>query len=515
MRSSKFLALSLILGIATALLATGCAAEDEMDARAEYPVGYTPPGTARTGGATAQAAALPPPPPSAPAGAPSQGQSVAVGEDDPASYDSSAQPQQGAEYGAEQGQGGYAAAGDASGAATYDDTDPSALTDFRTTLDPYGSWQDDPTYGTVWVPSRTVVGDDFTPYVSAGHWEYDDDYVWASDYSWGWAPFHYGRWVYGGPGWEWIPGRVYAGAWVSWRYGDDEWAYVGWAPLSPLWCWRGGIAVGIGYVPYAPYAFVGRDYLFAPRVGARVVVGAGVGAIAAHTRAWTASGAGGTMASNGRLLAHPVVGGPPPGTLHIQSASVMRASTSTAGLAQARAYARPSSAVALGARAPRGYGSANAASRGFRGATPYSGSAYAGTGGRGSYSLGSSSTAGSSHFGGKLGSGIIGSPGAAPAMRSAPAYSPRPSYGYGYGRSSAPSSFQGYRSSAPSFRSAAPSYHSPVSAGPSPSFHGSYGGSSFHSSGGGGFGGGFHGGGGGGFHSSGGGGGGGHGGGHR
>jgi hypothetical protein len=423
-----------------------------------------------------------------------------VGEDDPSSYDTSGQ----------QDQGAPAVAGDGSGAAAYDDTDPSALTDFRTTLDPYGSWQDDPTYGTVWVPSPSVVGGDFTPYVSAGHWEYDDDYVWASDYSWGWAPFHYGRWVYGGPGWEWIPGRVYAGAWVSWRYGDDDWAYVGWAPLSPLWCWRGGIAVGLGYVPYAPYSFVGREYLFAPAVGPRVIVGAGVGAIAAHTRPWASpggagsvstGGAGAGVAGGGRVLAHPVVGGPPPATLHIQSASVTRASPSTAGLAQARAYARPSSAVALGARAPQqGYAPANRGA--FRGATPY-----AAAGGRGSYSLSGSSMPSSSHFGGKLGSGIVGSP------RAAPAYAARPSYGYGYGRSSSASSFPSYRSSAPSFRSAAPSYHSPVGASPSPSFRGSAGGSSFHSGGSSGsFGGGFHGGGGGGFHS---GGGGGHGGGHR
>jgi hypothetical protein len=98
----------------------------------------------------------------------------------------------------------------------YDDTDPSALTDFRGALDPYGSWGQDPTYGTVWVPSQSVVGDDFTPYVTAGHWVYDDDYTWVSDYDWGWVPFHYGRWVYGPSfGWGWVPGRRYAPAWVS------------------------------------------------------------------------------------------------------------------------------------------------------------------------------------------------------------------------------------------------------------------------------------------------------------
>src|SRR5262249_7908557 len=97
----------------------------------------------------------------------------------------------------------------------YADADPAALTDFRTSLHPYGTWVEAEPYGTVWVPSDTVVGTDFVPYVSAGHWTYADDYVWVSDYEWGWAPFHYGRWVYAAPRahWVWIPGRVYSGAW--------------------------------------------------------------------------------------------------------------------------------------------------------------------------------------------------------------------------------------------------------------------------------------------------------------
>ena len=47
----------------------------------------------------------------------------------------------------------------------------------------------------------------------------------------GWAPFHYGRWLYyNSLGWSWIPGYRWAPAHVSWRYGGD---YVGWAPLIP------------------------------------------------------------------------------------------------------------------------------------------------------------------------------------------------------------------------------------------------------------------------------------------
>jgi hypothetical protein len=445
----------------------GCAEEDAEGYEAAYPVGASVP----------PAAPPPAPPASAPAYAPAPqpSQEVVVGDDS-----STAE----------------APAGD------YADSDPSALTDFRSTLDPYGTWEEDPTYGTVWVPSSTEVGPDFVPYQSAGHWAYDDDYVWVSDYSWGWAPFHYGRWVYGGGyGWEWIPGRRYAGAWVSWRYGWDDWAYVGWAPLSPTWCWHRGIAVGVGFVPVAPYGFVATGDLFAPRLGARLVVGERVGVIAGHTRPWVAA----TPGVAGRVIARPAVGGPPPGVMRIPASAVVRVG-SNQGIAQARAFGRPS--VAASAGIARGSGSSpspmfSTASRG--GAPQYSQVARA--------SAPAYGPPAPSHFGGKLGAGFSGN-----GVTSAwgPARSPS--------AMSAPSTIQSARPTfaSPSAHIAAPSYHGGGSfpAAPSaPAFHGASGGTptgGFH--GGGGYSGGFHGssglsgggyhggGGGGGFHGGGGGG---------
>ena len=82
------------------------------------------------------------------------------------------------------------------------DGDPSSIDDFKQALAPYGNWVDDPQYGTIWVPSQQAVPADFTPYLTGGHWVYDNDYTWVSDYDWGWAPFHYGRWmILGGYGW--------------------------------------------------------------------------------------------------------------------------------------------------------------------------------------------------------------------------------------------------------------------------------------------------------------------------
>ncbi len=65
---------------------------------------------------------------------------------------------------------------------------------FYDQLDPYGTWVEYQNYGYVWMPD---VDQGFIPYGTDGHWVFTDNgWTWVSDYSWGWAPFHYGRWAY-------------------------------------------------------------------------------------------------------------------------------------------------------------------------------------------------------------------------------------------------------------------------------------------------------------------------------
>jgi hypothetical protein len=226
-------------------------------------------------------------------------------------------------------------------AESYSDTDPAALQDFHPALDAYGTWSDDPTYGSVWTPSVAETGPDFVPYVSGGHWVYGDDYAWSSDYTWGWAPFHYGRWVHlQARGWSWIPGREYAPAWVEWRTGD---AYVGWTPAPPLFVWRGGIAVSLGFAPPAPpFVYCTHADLFASRPARVVIMGPRALAIGRQTRFYGAPDAHGHF--------HP---GPPLASLHIAPERVVRATGHERGLARARAFSTPSSAARLGARQAR------------------------------------------------------------------------------------------------------------------------------------------------------------------
>jgi hypothetical protein len=248
-------------------------------------------------------------------------------------------------------------------ADVYADNDPSALTDFRAALDPHGSWVQDPFYGTVWVPNADEIGADFTPYVSAGHWAYDSDYVWMSDYAWGWVAFHYGRWERSrDAGWLWIPGRAYSGAWVSWRLGSDGFAYIGWAPMPASWIWHDGIAVSAAVAPSQPFVYCAQGDVFAPAIATHVVSGEPAAAITPHTRAYvpadpvvapspTPAGAWAKPVP-ARRIARPTTHGPPPAALGIEPSRVVRRAVTDRGMASALAYARPSTAQVLGAQPP-------------------------------------------------------------------------------------------------------------------------------------------------------------------
>jgi hypothetical protein len=129
------------------------------------------------------------------------------------------------------------------------------VADFYEPLAAYGGWVEVAPYGNVWVPSDEVVGEGFTPYGSGGQWvSTDQGWVFQSqwDNEWGWATYHYGRWLYTEAyGWAWVPDVEWGPAWVDWRYGG---AYVGWAPLPP-----------VGVMLMAPtYVFVETRYLAEP-----------------------------------------------------------------------------------------------------------------------------------------------------------------------------------------------------------------------------------------------------------
>jgi hypothetical protein len=111
-------------------------------------------------------------------------------------------------------------------------------------LDHYGTWRTVPEYGAVWTPARVAPG--WAPY-RHGHWAWISPWgwTWIDDAPWGFAPFHYGRWVHVHDRWAWAPGPivrrpVYAPALVAfvggsgWSVSVSNGPAVGWFPLG----WR-------------------------------------------------------------------------------------------------------------------------------------------------------------------------------------------------------------------------------------------------------------------------------------
>ena len=147
----------------------------------------------------------------------------------------------------------------ANGRDHRDDNSPSAQYVSRDVvgyedLDDHGSWRDDQDYGHVWYPNNVAVG--WAPY-REGHWDWISPwgYTWVDDSSWGYAPFHYGRWVTVGGRWGWIAGPVnvrpvYAPAQVVFIGGGGGGfgGNVGWFPLGPREVYVPPYQVSRGYM---------------------------------------------------------------------------------------------------------------------------------------------------------------------------------------------------------------------------------------------------------------------------
>lgn len=127
--------------------------------------------------------------------------------------------------------------------APYVSTEMTGYQDLATN----GQWASSPDYGPLWIP--TTVAPDWAPY-RFGHWAYVEPWgwTWIDDAPWGFAPFHYGRWIEWRGRWAWCPGRVvehpvYAPALVAFigapgigidiTAGAHSGPGVAWIPLGP------------------------------------------------------------------------------------------------------------------------------------------------------------------------------------------------------------------------------------------------------------------------------------------
>jgi hypothetical protein len=131
-------------------------------------------------------------------------------------------------------------------------------------LDDYGSWSSDSQYGNVWMPTR--VNSDWAPY-RQGHWAWISPWgwTWVDDEPWGYAPYHYGRWVSLRGRWGWVPGPrevrpVYAPALVVFIGGGSHFGG------------GGGFGINVGWFPLGPREVYVPSYNVSPRYVERVNV---------------------------------------------------------------------------------------------------------------------------------------------------------------------------------------------------------------------------------------------------
>jgi hypothetical protein len=100
-----------------------------------------------------------------------------------------------------------------------------------------GAWETDTDDGAVWYPGGVGVG--WAPYSCGGWaWVAPWGWTWVECEAWGFAPFHYGRWVHRGERWGWIPGPggvrpVYSPAMVVFVGGTGLAGVTAWFPLGP------------------------------------------------------------------------------------------------------------------------------------------------------------------------------------------------------------------------------------------------------------------------------------------
>ena len=113
----------------------------------------------------------------------------------------------------------------------------------------YGEWIWDDFYGYIWRPyidnGRYPWG--WSPYYY-GFWSLSGGQMfWVPQEPWGWVPYHLGIWQWDKKrGWFWMPGSLFAPAWVDWEFYHG---YASWRPWS-VFDWMYGDPYMYGSDPY-------------------------------------------------------------------------------------------------------------------------------------------------------------------------------------------------------------------------------------------------------------------------
>jgi hypothetical protein len=124
-------------------------------------------------------------------------------------------------------------------------------------------WRPSPNIAVGLAAGTATLAPIYVPYTN-GQWVYTD----AGYYFQAYTPYeeivhHYGRWVFHPIyGWVWVPGRVWAPAWVTWY---ESGPYIAWAPIPPGVYLTSNVLVPPP-IDYVNFVVVERRYFFEPRI---------------------------------------------------------------------------------------------------------------------------------------------------------------------------------------------------------------------------------------------------------
>jgi hypothetical protein len=111
----------------------------------------------------------------------------------------------------------------------------------------YGEWLWDNLYGYVWRPflDDMMYPWGWSPYIYGSWSNVGGQMYWVPGEPWGWIPYHLGIWQWDKKlGWVWLPGSLFAPAWVDWEF---FFGYCGWRPWS-LFDWFDGFYTDFAYM---------------------------------------------------------------------------------------------------------------------------------------------------------------------------------------------------------------------------------------------------------------------------
>ena len=153
----------------------------------------------------------------------------------------------------------------------------------------FGAWSVGADGAHLWTPAKLPAG--WQPF-QQGAWSWNSPWgwTWVDDQPWGFAPFHYGRWLSVHGHWAWTPGQwgalrpVYAPAVAGWFGGAaltvGQAPAVGWIALAP------GEAVFPGYAVSAKYWNALNGASVAPASRQSVVINGRARVVPAGTAAY-------------------------------------------------------------------------------------------------------------------------------------------------------------------------------------------------------------------------------------